>query len=116
MTFDIREHCTSNEIFLAETTDRLARQLGKEVTIGFKENVRYTGICYKYNGIIIYNKDKINTIPEEGLRQLAIHEVCHLRYNNHSKRFRNLCRKLGITEKYWLYGAPRKCERPAYMK
>jgi predicted metal-dependent hydrolase len=107
---------SDNEMFLVNTTDYYAKQLKKEVTIGFKENVKYTAICYKDKNLIIYNYDKINAIPEEGLRQLAIHEVCHLRHADHSKRFRNLCKRMGITEKYWLYGAPIKCERPEYMK
>lgn len=107
---------TPNEKYIIDISNDVCKRIGKTAQICFIDNVKYQGACYKEEKLILYSLEKINAYPLEALRNLAIHEVCHLKHANHSKRFRNLCRKMGITEKYWLYGAPKKTPRPAYMK
>lgn len=106
----------SNRLYIAKLTGELAASINKNVVIEFVNGVHWQGCCHKDKHLIRYSTEKVDRYPLEALRNLAIHEVCHLKYANHSKRFRNLCRKMGITEKYWLYGAPKKTPRPTYMK
>jgi predicted metal-dependent hydrolase len=59
----------------------------------FRKMRKYWGSCNSKKGHIIFNKDLIY-LPDDLVRYVVIHEMCHLVEGNHSKRFWQLVEKL----------------------
>ena len=63
----------------------------------FRRMRKHWGSCNVKKGHLIFNKD-LKYLPDDLVRYVVVHEMCHLVEGNHSKRFWQLVEKLD--EKY----------------
>lgn len=79
--------------FIFETTQKYSYILNqKPRSISFRYMKRRWGSCYG-SGKIIFNKF-LKFLPKELIEYVVIHEVCHLKIQNHGKEFWLLVKKL----------------------
>ena len=68
------------------------------------------GKCYPIRKSIVLSEEFIKLNSKNIVRDLIKHEICHLKFSSHGKRFTNACAEMGI-ENHTLKQHP-KCIRP----
>jgi predicted metal-dependent hydrolase len=110
-------------------TEDLARELGVRVRRTSVRCQRTRWGSYSTKGTISLNAQLL-FLPEELVRYVLLHELCHVRHPNHSPRFWNLVRRhepdterlrkeLRAAWKYvpdWIAGAPEPKRDPAHRR
>jgi len=91
--------------YIKEQTHIYAEKIrpGVVVKVEFSRRMKNKlGTCDPVRKIITYNLKwvDLNQDNEELLRNLAIHECCHLRFLYHNRDFTNLTRSFGMSDKW----------------